>query len=154
MLRYIHLAESQGVGEKMKAFALIVITAASGLSLDTHAACELPLPTAVRVLPDGATASEQEMVAARAELSAYVAAAQSYVDCVDLELEAAKREETSAEFKTILVNRRNAAAAERDTVAQAFNRQLQAYKAAHPDAQAGSQPSSSSGSGAGSQAPR
>lgn len=137
----------------MKAFALIAIAAASCFSLDTHAACELPLPTAVRVLPDGATATEQEMVAARAELSAYIAAAQVYVDCIDLELEAAKQEQTSAEFKTILVNRRNAAAAERDTVAQAFNRQLQAFKAAHPDAQA-SQPSSGSHSGAGSEAPR
>jgi hypothetical protein len=138
----------------MKGFALIVIVAASCLSLETHAACELPHPTAVRVLPDGATATEQDLLAARAEISTYVAAAKAYVDCIDLELDAAKQEQTSAEFKTILVNRRNAAVAEQEAVAQAFNRQLQAFRAAHPETQAGSQPSAGAGSGAGTQAPR
>jgi hypothetical protein len=136
----------------MKGFALIVMAAAGCFSLDTHAACELPQPTAVRVLPDGATATEQELLAARAEISTYVASAKAYVDCIDLELDAAKQEQTSAEFKTILVNRRNAAVAEQEAVALAFNRQLQAFKAAHPEAQAGAQPSAATG--AGTQAPR
>lgn len=136
----------------MKAFAQIVIAGASCLSFDLQAACELPLPTAVRVLPDGATATEQEMVAARAEISAYVEVAKAYVACIDQELEAAS-EGASTEYKAILVNRRNAAVTEQETVAAAFNRQRQAYRAAHPEAQAASQPSSSTGSPAGSQAP-
>jgi hypothetical protein len=134
----------------MKAFALIVVAAASCFSLDTHAACELPLPAAVRVLPDGATATEQEIVAARTEITAYVEAAKAYVACMDQELVAA--EGASPTFRSILVNRINAAQLEQDTVAQAFNRELRAYKAAHPDASALSQ--SSASSGAGSQAPR
>jgi hypothetical protein len=136
----------------MKAFALIVIAAASGFSPDTHAACELPVPTAVKVLPDGATATEQDMFAARAEISAYVEAAKAYVACIDLELDLAKQEGASAEFNSILVNRRNAAVTEQEAVAQAFNRQLQAFKAAHPETQAASQPASSTGSGAGAPA--
>jgi hypothetical protein len=136
----------------MNAIARIAIAAASCLSFDVHAACELPLPTAVRVLPDGATATEQEMVAARAEISAYVEIAKAYVDCIDQELEAAG-EGASAEYKAILVNRRNAAVTEQETVAAAFNRRRQAFRAAHPEAQAASQPSSNTGSPAVSQAP-
>jgi hypothetical protein len=136
----------------MKTFARIVIAAASCYLLDAHAACELPLPTAVRVLPDGATATEQEMVAARAEISAYVEITKAYIDCIDQELTAAG-DEASAEYKGILVNRRNAAVTEQETVAAAFNRARQAFRAAHPEAQPASPPSSSPGSPAGSQAP-
>jgi hypothetical protein len=136
----------------MKNFARIALAAASCFSFDAHAACELPLPTAVQVLPDGATATEEEMVAARAEISAYVEVAKAYVDCIDQEL-AAAADAASAEYKSILVNRRNAAVTEQETVAAAFNRARQAFRAAHPEAQAASQPSSSAGAPAGSQAP-
>jgi hypothetical protein len=129
----------------MKAFARIVITAVGCFSLDTLAACELPLPTAVKALPDGATATQEEMAATRAEISAYVEVAKAYVACIDQELAAAGNE-ASAEFKTILVNRRNAAVAEQETVAAAFNRQRQAFFTAHPEAQPASQPTSSAGS--------
>jgi hypothetical protein len=137
----------------MKTFARIMIAAVSCFSFDAHAACELPLPAAVRVLPDGATATEQEMVAARAEISAYVEVAKAYVDCIDQEL-AAAGEVASAEYKSILVNRRNAAVTEQETVAAAFNRARQAFRAAHPEAQAASQSTSSAGSPANSQAPQ
>ena len=136
----------------MKAFARILIAAVSCFALDAHAACELPLPTAVKVLPDGATSSAEGIAALRAEINAYRDVVTIYVDCIDQELTAAG-EEASAEYKSILVNRRNAAAAELDTVAVAFNRQLRAFKAAHPEEQAASQPSSSTQSSAGSQAP-
>jgi hypothetical protein len=136
----------------MRAFARILIAAAGCSSLGAHAACELPLPTAVRVLPDGATATEQELVAARAEISAYVEVAKAYVDCIDQELAAAGAT-ASAEYKAILVNRRNAAVTEQETVAAAFNRARQAFRAAHPEAQAAAQPPSSAGSPAGTQAP-
>jgi hypothetical protein len=136
----------------MKTLVRIVIAAVSGFSFYAHAACELPFPTAVRVLPNGATATEQELVAARAEISAYVEVAKAYVDCIDQELAAAGAA-ASAEYKTILVNRRNAAVTEQETVAAAFNRARQAFRAAHPEAQAASQPSSSAASPASSQAP-
>jgi hypothetical protein len=136
----------------MKTFARIVIAAVSCFSFDAHAACELPFPTAVRVLPDGATATEQQLMAARAEISAYVEVAKAYVDCVDQELAAAGAD-ASAEYKAILVNRRNAAVTEQETVAAAFNRARQAFRAAHPEAPAASQPSSSPASPTGAQAP-
>jgi hypothetical protein len=91
-------------------------------------------------------------MAARAEISAYVEVAKAYVDCVDQELAAAGAD-ASAEYKAILVNRRNAAVTEQETVAAAFNRARQAFRAAHPEAQAATQPSSSAAPPAGSQAP-
>jgi hypothetical protein len=136
----------------MNAFARILIVVASGCALNAHAACELPLPSAVRVLPDGATATQDAMSTARTDISAYIAAAEAYVACIDEEL-AAAGEGAPPEFKSILVNRRNAAAAERDIAAAAFNRQLQAYRAAHPDAPSLSQPSSTAAAAAGSAAP-
>ena len=135
-----------------KTFARIVIATVGCFSFDAHAACELPLPIAVRALPDGATATEQEMLAARADITAYVEVARAYVDCIDQEL-AAAGEGASVEYKSILVNRRNAAVTEQETVAAAFNRARQAFRAAHPEAQAATQPSSSAGSPPGSQAP-
>jgi hypothetical protein len=135
----------------MKTFARIVIVAAGCFSLEAYAACELPLPTAVKALPDGATATEQEMVAARAEISAYVEVAKAYVDCIDQELATAGAT-ASAEYKSILVNRRNAAVTEQETVASAFNRARQAFRAAHPEAQPASQPPGA-GSPTGAQAP-
>ena len=116
----------------MKAFARILLAAATGgFALCAHAACELPLPTAVRVLPDGATATQDQMTAARTEISAYVAVADTYIACIDEELAAAGAA-ASPEFKAILVNRRNAAQLEKETVAAAFNRTLQAFRATHP----------------------
>ena len=126
----------------MKTFGLILIAAASSFALAAHAACELPLPTGVRVLPDGATATQEQLVAARTEITAYVQVADTYIACIDEEL-AAAGEEVSPEFKAILVNRRNAAQLEKETLAAAFNRALQAFRAAHPGAsQAGSGSSS------------
>lgn len=139
-------------GKTMKVFAGVLV-AASWVSLTAYAACESPpLPEAIRGLPDGAAATQAEIAAARADVRAHMAILTAYIACMDEELEAAS-EETPPELKSIIVNRRNAAVGEQESVAAAFNRQLRAFQAAHPEEKAASQPSSSTGSSAGSQAP-
>ena len=136
----------------MKVFAGVLAAVASCINLTAFAACESPpLPTVIRDLPDGTTATKEQIVAARADVGAHMAILVAYIACMDEELEAAG-EEAPAELKSIIVNRRNAAIGEQEAVAAAYNRQLRAFQAAHPEEQAASQPSSSAASSAGSQA--
>jgi hypothetical protein len=112
----------------MRAFARILIAAATCFALDAHAACEIPTVAAV---PNGATATEEEMLAAQATVKAYIAGVEAYIACINEELTAAG-EDAPAEFKSLMVTRHNSAVTEIESVAAAFNRELQAYRAARP----------------------
>lgn len=103
---------------------------ASGLLAAAGAlACETP--TMVEV-PDGATATTEEMVRAREQVTEYVAAMEEYLACVDEEMEVAG-DDAPDEFKSLMIQRYNAAVSEMETVAAAFNEQLRAFRAAHPE---------------------
>ena len=71
------------------------------------------------------------MLAAQAQVRAYQAAMNEFVACIDSELEA-QGEQAPAEFKSLMVARHNAAVAEMEGVAAAFNEQLRAFRAANP----------------------
>src|SRR5690606_39127951 len=105
------------------ALAPCLLMAASAL------ACEMP--TMVEV-PDGATASAEQMVQAREQVTLYVAAMEEYLACVNDEIEVAG-EDAPGEFKALMIQRHNAAVSEMETVAAAFNDQLQAFRAANPE---------------------
>ena len=92
------------------------------------AACEAPAPVA---LPDGATATRDQMLAAQAEVRAYQAAMTEFLACIDSDLES-EGEQAPEEFKSLMVSRHNAAVAEMEGVAAAFNDQLRAFRAANP----------------------
>jgi hypothetical protein len=92
------------------------------------AACEAPPPVP---LPDGATATREQMLAAQAQVRAYQTAMNEFLACVDSELEA-EGEQAPEEFKSLMVARHNAAVAEMEGVADAFNTQLRAFRAANP----------------------
>jgi hypothetical protein len=112
----------------MKVFASCVLTAiASGYGF-AAAACEAPSPVP---LPDGATATREQMLAAQAQVRAYQAAMNEFLACVDSELQA-EGEQAPEEFKSLMVSRHNAAVAEMEGVAEAFNTQLRAFRAANP----------------------
>lgn len=102
--------------------------AALGCGALAASACENPTMVAV---PDGKTATMEQLLAAQAEVKTYMAAMEEYLACVNGELEA-KGEDAPAEFKTLMVARHNAAVSEMETIAAAFNQQVQAYKAANP----------------------
>ena len=93
------------------------------------AACENP--SAVPAIPDGKTSTMEQMLAAQAQVKTYQAAMQVFLECLDGELKA-EGEEAPEEFKSLMVDRHNAAVAEMELVATAFNDQIKAYRAANP----------------------
>ena len=92
------------------------------------AACEPPSPVP---MPDGATASREQMLASQAQVRAYQAAMNELLACIASELES-EGEQAPDEFKSLMVSRHNAAVAEMEGVAAAFNDQLRAFRAANP----------------------
>jgi hypothetical protein len=92
------------------------------------AACENPKMVSI---PDGKTATMEQLLAAQGEVKTYMAAMEGYLDCLNKELEA-QGEEAPAEFKSLMVTRHNTGVSEMEGVAAAFNEQVKAYKAANP----------------------
>jgi hypothetical protein len=100
-----------------------------GYAATMAVACENP---AVVAIPDGKTATMEQLLAAQAEVKSYMAAMEEYLTCVQNELQA-KGEDAPTEFKTLMVARHNAAVNEMESVAAAFNQQVQAFRAANPE---------------------
>ncbi len=100
---------------------------ASGLASASFA-CDYPALVAV---PDGATVTIDEMVAAQANVKTYMETMDTYLNCVNQELEAAG-DDAPDEFKAIMVSRHNAAVAEMEAIAASFNDQIAAFKKANP----------------------
>ena len=108
--------------------AVAATLAALGCAWGTTAlACEYP--PAVEV-PQGATATKDQMLDGQKQVKAYMAAMEEYLDCIDAETNDAG-EEPSDEQRKILVSRHNAAVEEMETLAAAFNEQVRAYNAAN-----------------------
>jgi hypothetical protein len=114
----------------MRISAACLTLATSLLSLNAFAACENP--SMVLELPDGASASLDEMVAAQAAVKTYMGEMETYLACLNGDIEATG-DDAASEFKTLMVTRYNTAVVELETVAAAFNQQLQAYRSANPE---------------------
>jgi hypothetical protein len=108
------------------AVTLAIACCAFGASAQT---CEYPAGVNV---PDGKTASKEEMVAGQQQVKSYMAAMQEYLDCLDAETSASGEEPTDEERK-IMVSRHNAAVDEMETLAASFNEQVRRYKKANSD---------------------
>jgi hypothetical protein len=93
---------------------------------------------AAPVVPDGATASRQEIVAARAAFQAYDAATNSYVHCVDATVEHISAQYPNAPptdlqaLKAFGVRTHDTAIDQEQALADQFNAQIRTYKAKHP----------------------
>src|SRR5262245_40002827 len=112
----------------MKVLTSFLLTAvASGYGL-AAVACESPSPV---TMPDGATSTREQMLAAQAQVNACQASMNEFVACLDREADA-QGEQAPAEFKSLMVERHNAAVTEMEAVAAAFNEQLRAFRAANP----------------------
>lgn len=110
-----------------KLMSCLLATLLSGYGV-AAVACEAPAPVA---MPDGATATRDQMLAAQQQVRAYQAAMNEFVACIDSELEG-EGEQAPEEFKSLMVSRHNAAVTEMEGVAAAFNDQLRAFRAANP----------------------
>jgi hypothetical protein len=113
--------------------ALAAVTAAPS----AFATCTHPKPPAN--LPDGATATKDEMIAANQLVKQYVADMDAYLQCVDAEAPKAPSgkmtDEEKAKFaaaQKIVVDKHNAAVAEEEAMRDDWHNRLQAYKDRQP----------------------
>ena len=121
----------------MKAWIPLTLVFALGVAANAHATCSYP--RAPDALPDGATATKDQMIAAKHDVDRYNTEMNAYLDCLKLEMDAATPKDPkklSADEKKkaddqqkILVQKNNAAVDELQSVVGRFNEQLKAYKA-------------------------
>jgi hypothetical protein len=123
----------------MKAWIPLTLVFALGSAAHAQAACTYP--RAPGTIPDGNTASKEQMIAAKNDVSRYNSEMNAYLDCIKLEIDAAtpkdpsklsKDEKAKAEEQQkMLTQKNNAAVDELQSVVGRFNDQLKAYKAKH-----------------------
>ena len=109
----------------LKILLVLLAGSSAGISL----ACDYP---ALITVPDGQSSTMEELITAQGGVRTYIAGMEAYLACVNDELDAAG-DNAPAEYKAIMFSRHNAAVAEMEAVATAFNEQVQAYKEANPD---------------------
>jgi hypothetical protein len=107
----------------------LMISAAAAICISqAHAECASPQ---VVTVPDGATATSEEMVEAQTHVKQYMAEMELYLDCLDQE-EAAMSEPPTDEIKQTHTKRHNTAVDTMETVAIKFNEQVRVFKKANP----------------------
>ena len=115
--------------------ALIAAAALAALMAGTvHADC--PYPAAPEKIPDGNTASIDEMVAVKKQVADYDAAIGSYLECIKKEHEDAVAkagdkltDKQKQDLDRIETQRHNAAVVQLQSIADHFNEQVRVYKA-------------------------
>jgi hypothetical protein len=100
----------------------------AGGFVGTTLACDYPPLVAV---PDGENSTIEQMVAAQESVRTYMEDMDTYLMCVNGELDAAG-DDAPEEFKAIMVSRHNAAVAEMEAVAASFNDEIAAFRSANP----------------------
>ena len=123
----------------MKAWIPLTLVFALGSAAHAQATCTYP--RAPDHIPDGNTASKEEMIAGKNEVSRYNTEMNAYLDCIKLEIDAATPKDPSKLSKDdkakadqqqkILTQKNNAAVDELQAIVGKFNEQLKAYKAKH-----------------------
>ncbi|MCF7981945.1 MAG: hypothetical protein K9K86_08165 [Pseudomonadales bacterium] len=83
-------------------------------------------------LPDGASATTDEMVAGQQAVKKYIADGEAFLGCME-EAEEANADSLSDEVKKANVERYNAVVDKMQVLAQNFNEQIKAYKAAQAE---------------------
>lgn len=111
----------------MKTFATSLIAIAAFKASAAFAACEMP--ALVASIPDGATATEEELLAVQVEIQAYVTAMDRYIACQNEEM-AGSRDNATADYLYLMSTRIESARKEVDKVASDFNEQVNAFRSA------------------------
>lgn len=84
------------------------------------------------MLPDGATATTDEMVAGQQAVKKYIADGEAFLSCLE-DVEKNSGDQMSDEVKKSNVERYNAVVDQMQVLAQNFNEQIKAYKAAQAE---------------------
>jgi hypothetical protein len=121
----------------MKAWIPLTLVLALGTAARAGATCTYP--RAPEAPPDGATATKDQMIAAKHDFDRYNGEMNSYLDCLKLEMDAAAPKDPSKltpeerkkadEQQKVLVQKNNAAVDELQAVVGHFNEQLKIFKA-------------------------
>jgi hypothetical protein len=100
------------------------------------AAADCTYPRAPNALPDGNTATMEQMVAGQQEVKKYMADMDAYLKCIDADKGAPpadgatdEQKKEYARVEQMRVQKHNAAVGEMEAVAERFNAQLRAYRA-------------------------
>ena len=116
--------------------ALFAITAVVTLAGPVYADCSYPPPPAK--LPDGNTATMEEMIEAKKAVTQYNKDISAYVACIKLEHETAVTSagdkltpQQKSDMEKMEVQKNNAAVDQLQSVADRFNEQVRLYKTAH-----------------------
>ncbi len=119
--------------------AWIPLTLVFSLGFAAHSQADCTYPRAPDAPPDGATASKDQMIAAKTDFTRYNTEMNAYLECIKLEMDAAtpkdpKKLSADEKKKTedqqkILVQKNNAAVDELQANVGRFNDQLKAFKA-------------------------
>ncbi len=105
------------------------VASAAFVAITSTAFADCVRPPAPSV-PDGATASKEEMISANQAVKKFVAETEAYIECVNTEEAAVPEEEVTPEMRESYVTRHNAAVDAMQGVAEQFNGAIRAYKAA------------------------
>lgn len=113
---------------RLKRFNIILAGVLASCSFAALADC--PYPKAPASIPNGATATEQEMLSAMNAFKAYDADVKAFGACLDQETKDKSAGTAQLmQLKTMQSKKLNAAIDELQSKAKAFNEQVRAYKA-------------------------
>jgi hypothetical protein len=117
---------------------LLAMAFAAAAAAPVYAEC--PYPQAPTKIPDGATATLEEMVAGQKAVGAYQKAINDYTACIDKELDDAiakggdkLKPEQKADMQRVEAQKHNAAVDQLQAIADRFNEQVKVYKARTAD---------------------
>jgi hypothetical protein len=111
----------------MKRLARCLVAVAALYASAAFAACEMP--ALVAAIPDGASATEDELLAVQVEIQAYITAMDRYIACQNEEMDGS-RDSATADYLYLMTARIESARQEVDKVATDFNEQVNAFRAA------------------------
>jgi hypothetical protein len=112
---------------------LVALVIAGGLAAATPALADCNYPKSpLEKIPSGSTAAKEDLIAARKMVQEYIATMDTYLACLDTELAASVAkpdvtEEQKTQLKTVMVQKSDAAQAEKEAVGLRMNEQLRAY---------------------------
>ena len=92
-------------------------------------ACDYPTER-VDNMPNGTTATMDQMIEAQGKVREYVAAMEAYIECMDADIDT-NRQSYAEEQLRVMLQRRDAAVEEVRQVAEDFNTQVRLYNQAN-----------------------
>lgn len=117
---------------------LLSLSTLAALTLSVSAGAEAHYPQGVRQIPNGATATQEEIVTAMNAVKKYNTDINAYISCLEMESESQiaaiqdPKPEQIKQIKSIQTSKHNAAVDELEKYATRFNAQLKAFKAKNP----------------------